>query len=106
VDELGEIVSVELEYRDAADLLSSAALSLAAHRAAEAAARLYDQAIACCDAGEWDAAVVCLEEVRRLNPTHRDARERLALARREARRARSSLRRLVVRMRSWLGETG
>ena len=106
VDELSEIVSVELEYRDAADLLSSAALSLAAHRAAEAAARLYDQAIACCDAGEWDAAVVCLEEVRRLNPTHRDARERLALARREARRARSSLRRLVVRMRSWLGETG
>ena len=81
VDELSEIVSVEPEYRDAADLLSSAALSLAAHRAVEEAAKLYDRAMACCDAGDWDAAVACLEEVQRLDPKRRDVQARLALGR-------------------------
>jgi tetratricopeptide (TPR) repeat protein len=99
VDELSEIVSVEPDYRDAADLLSSAALSLSAHRTAEEAVRLYDQAITHCDAGEWDAAVACLEEVQHLDPAHRDVGERLELARREARRARSPLRRLSARMK-------
>jgi tetratricopeptide (TPR) repeat protein len=106
VDELSEVVSVEPEYRNAAALLSSAALSLSAHRAAEEAARLYNQAIACCDASEWDTAVACLEEVQRLDPAHRDVQERLALARREAKRARSPLSRLSARMKSWWSETG
>ena len=105
VDELSEVVSVEPEYRNAAALLSSAALSLSAHRAAEEAVRLYNQAIACCDASEWDTAVACLEEVQRLDPAHRDVQERLALARREAKRARSPLSRLSARMKSWWSET-
>ena len=106
VDELSEIVSVEPEYQDAADLLSSAALSLAAHRAAEEATKLYEQAMACCDAGEWDAAVACLEEAQRLDPARQDVKKRLTLARRGARRARSPLNSLTVRVRSWLSKTG
>ncbi|MDY7040023.1 MAG: protein kinase [Chloroflexota bacterium] len=99
VDELSEIVSVEPEYRDAVALLSSASLSLMAQRTAEESARLYEQAIAYFDSGEWDASVACLEEVRRLDPAYRDVKERLDLALRESRRARSPLNRLLVRMR-------
>jgi len=106
VDELSEIVSVEPDYRDAAALLSSVALSLAEQRAAEEAVDLYNQATACCDAGEWDMAVACLEEAQSLDPVRRDVKERLAEARREAKRAQSSLNRLGVRVRSWLGRAG
>lgn len=99
VDELSEIVSVEPGYRDAADLLSAAALSLSTHRAAEEAARLFDQAVVCCEEGKWQEAVSLLKEAQHLDPTHRGIQGRLALAQQEAKRAQSPWRRFSTWLR-------
>ena len=80
IDIFEHIHSEDPTFSDPEGLLTSAHEALERMRKV---ASLYDQALRYVDGSEWQQALECFEEVRRLEPGYRDAEELLSRVRRE-----------------------
>jgi len=102
VDALSEIVGVDADYGDAAELLTQAGMALSEYKTQEHLAHLYQDGLAHLESEEWLQAEDCLGQILDANPTYRDAALLLSNARRRARWAQSVLGRLSRSLNGWL----
>jgi tetratricopeptide (TPR) repeat protein len=106
VDELGEIVSVDAHYPDAADLLTQAGISLAKYKTQARLDGLYRDGLSHYERQEWQKAKTAFAQVAQMDPSYLDAARLLADSKRRARWARSFLGRTSRSLTAWLTRSG
>ena len=102
IDELSEIVSVNPNYQDAAELLTQAGMSLAEMRTRQRIATLYQQGLAHYGRREWQEADSYFAQIVETDPNYRDIASLYANAHRRARWAGSLLGRVGHKLTSWM----
>lgn len=98
IDSLSEIVGVDASYRDTADLLTRAGIQLAEHNAQQRIEKLYRNAEAYYESGEWRQAEQCFAQVFEVDPRFRDVATMYPEARRRARWSSSILGRVGLKL--------
>jgi tetratricopeptide (TPR) repeat protein len=83
VDVFEQIHAEDPAYADREDLLASAREALEAQEAGRKVAALYAEGQGHMDAGKWQQALECFEEVQRLEPGYQDTEELLSQVRQE-----------------------
>ncbi|MFZ5916102.1 MAG: protein kinase domain-containing protein [Chloroflexota bacterium] len=99
MDELEEILEQQPDYQQAADLRLQVAHVLEKQEKEERLAVLYQQGLRHLVVEEWQEALDCLERVYQQDSRYKDVVDRLAEARRGARKASSIFGRLTARLK-------
>jgi tetratricopeptide (TPR) repeat protein len=99
---LSEIVGLETDYRDAAELLTRAGMALSEFKTQEHLAHLYHDGLSYYENEEWSKAQAHLEQVLESDPDYLDAAALAVKARRRARWSHSPLGRISHNVTHWL----